>query len=1345
MLEPLRQLTTPGTVAVALGAVGIIALIHWLARDRTPPIILPTARFIPSNDSSAITRHWRDAMMYAWRSMFALLCIAAIALWLLPQPPTPGGSDTAAPDSRIPLVIVLDGSGSMREPLANGTRFDAARAAAVQAIQQAATCDQSIMLIVAQRLNRAISPLLSTDASASLDALNAFEPNDAHADLARAVEHAVEQLDALRIERADLLLLTDGQRAAAEVLADLDAGLRARWRSIEAQVFNEPRTDPRLWWIAEDPAEVPAFTQRITLGIDNPSDDPRTVTLTLRTTLGTDRQRLILAPNETQTLTIPIAPTEPGPWEAAATLDSTPDAPLLIVGDTPDPTEVLLLDAAAQRYAEALDPRDPDEQLSTHWPLRLASSPITPSPVVRHSMPHEKPAIHIARPSTAFSNSTPHTPQLLLADSAAEIELIAQQLSIEIPTVSQPRATELATPTRAAGLALNTHVPANWWARSLNNATIAATDDLGRPLALRTSMNGSPTIILLGEPDRRDVRLPLLLLELLAPLAPPQPETAGTIIAGRSATMLLEPPATQQFPLQLIGPNDQKLPITIAPTTTSTPGTNLLRLTTPPLDHAGLWRIESSDGQRLASIAAAPNPKELNAIFVDAATLRAWLGGTDSASASSAPTSARNPQTAGPEAASPSWLPMMLLIIALVMLVSEPLLGRLLGDVAKALSAITALRLIAALLLLATAWLAWQRPSAEPINGAPPAPAPSADRPTLHILLDRSESMRGIRQTNAEAWLRRARTDDLATRAEVRIIPFPDAPPPDRSPLLDAIDATLAEAMPGDAIIVLSDGADTTADPLARTTRAERLAQQAAARGIPIHAAPLDGGGVGYGYALHASVAIEPTPITPGEPALARIAVHAINTGDPLDRDVPTRVRVTAASPALGDPAAWPNQRELLDATLPVPPGGLSFELPIAPETGQRWLAVHVAAEADALIPPDPLIDLPARTASALAIARIDREPRRILLLEGNPAPATRRTIQALARTPGLVVEAAQSLGPRIDFTRWRLDPNDPANLQRTTNLPWPSPVNGATPNELDLIILGNRLDRLLTPSEAAAIADRIIQGTPAVRLNPPPLDPALDEAPTATGAILAEALADAPPEPLFVDDRLGLGDDRWIGAFIAQQIGQGIAADPIQLLTPARPVRPGEAVTIGVLLADPEAAPPRLRYTPLESNDAGGDPMADRAIPLTPSPSTPGLWLARLPGDASVPTLNIPAARPFRLIAETTTAAAQSHAAEAWLSVDARSPEAARGLGATDHALLSVTAKQSGGVFFLRAEDVVELFAPFREQLDANAGANGARESPWFQGMIWLVLSLLALAALLIALWTARRWRGLA
>ncbi|MGP1346045.1 MAG: VWA domain-containing protein [Phycisphaerales bacterium] len=1390
---------TPASIAAALSALAIIAAVHALARDARPPILLPTARFLAAAPEHASIRRFNSAFIFLWRSCFALAVIAAIAIWL--TPPDPSRSSASPPPSHDPrthteppLVIVLDASGSMRIPGPDArTRFDIARALAIDAIAEAQSRAQPALIFLAEPTPRELRVPNTATAPTLVEALQDIEPTHAHADLSSVLALAESTLLQRRTPAADLLIITDGHPSALTTTTPSDAARPVRWSTVRIERIESPRTAPSLFWIGEhadgaaDEPPSAAYRHTLRFAIDNPSPDPSTITLTVRSPLGVLRERLALAPNEQRTIAIPVEPTAPGITRTDITIDPAhPGAGALIaLTEAPRPIRIALLDEPARRLALALDPHHTDRPAHTTidapdipwWPIELIIAD-TPSRVPPDA------EIIIGTPATlsALPNNSASAPaRLALAHEPRDLTALARLIGFQVPIdpLPSPRTARLATPDRAAGLSLRTSLPHGWTppraAPSTRPVEVIATDEQRHPIAIllpdRANNNTVSTLALLAEPDVRDVRLPLLMLELIARIAPPQPRTAITTHVAQRIEWLIEAPPADAHPLCLVPPDppgtpDQSPRCAFIPI----PGTALLRVITPPLARHGLYRLMDAHARTIASASATPDPRELESTTITNTEIAARLG------LHTTPTTPTNretipgttPQTLTPPSPpshttssdptptphppAPAWLPIALIALAIALWSIEPIAagraapftsGNASDPLSPPLRPIPP-RLIVIAGLIACAILAAQHhANAHHIENAAGATPSGSNLSTLHLLIDRSRSMATIdtadttRADRAERWSQRftSAAQQSNTRATIRPFPASSADDSPGTPLLSAIESTLNRAEPGDAIILISDGADTTATPSDRARRAETLAARAAALNIPIHAIPL-GPETPPPGPPHASLTIDPPAPHRAQPITARI--HLAHPGGAPDALV--RIRVELGTPQPGPPDQWSSWTTIEEAILPLPASGTQFELPITPDPTSDWLAIRLRAWfADPASPQSlPSPSSPA-DATALAIAPIRDQPTRILVLQGSPSPATSRLLRALSREPGVEVSVVQAIGARIDHARWSTDPDDPTRTIRATALPPPEP---ALFDNIDALILGHQPAHTLTPAAAQALSQRITtQQLPTLALNPRP-NPTDPPAPAEHAhAALDAALRAHPPTPLFIDHRLSSTDDRWIAELIRSHAAD--APRPgLTILTPRPPIRAGRPIQIAVQLNDPDPAP---RPAPTIWID---DPAAPDAPPTrldtTPSPSAPNAWTAQWtppPASSTEPTA-------IRLRAELPP----FPPADAWLTLDRSDPEQIHALNATDHALLRVLVENTSARTLASEQEIMELIPPEGEQLQgespipANGTESGTGPAP-IDPPQRPFLALLAAAATLtfaIGVWIRRRRLGL-
>ncbi|MBK7703305.1 MAG: BatA domain-containing protein [bacterium] len=205
----------PGLLFGAAAA-AVPLLLHLLQRRRVREIAFSDLRFleeVKARRSRALgVRRW---LLLLLRMLAILLVVAAAA------GPRLGGRDGAAP-APAALLVVLDTSASMRTEQDRGTRFDAALAAAADAVGSL-PAGAVVQVVLAGPRPRAVFNGWTGAGAGAAAALRAVTPTDGAGDAAAALAEAAAWVAEAPQRPVSLLLISDLQACAWDDAALADA------------------------------------------------------------------------------------------------------------------------------------------------------------------------------------------------------------------------------------------------------------------------------------------------------------------------------------------------------------------------------------------------------------------------------------------------------------------------------------------------------------------------------------------------------------------------------------------------------------------------------------------------------------------------------------------------------------------------------------------------------------------------------------------------------------------------------------------------------------------------------------------------------------------------------------------------------------------------------------------------------------------------------------------------------------------------------------------------------------------------------------------------------------------
>jgi Mg-chelatase subunit ChlD len=246
-------------------ALAVPILVHLRRRERDTTVLFPSLMFVKriphrSTRQQTIRRRW----LFAARC--AALSFLAIA-FARPFRPAIGADDSSGSNGRF-RVVLLDISASM----AGGDTMSRARAQAVSALDELAGGDAAGVVLYSDRAFGVAPP--SSDIARARAAVAAATPEERGSRLVPALQVASTWLGARGARRADIVVVTDGQRGstsgASEV--DLPQGVAIDVRSVGARIANAAITDVTVDRAISKDRERAAISCRIALQSDAPME-----------------------------------------------------------------------------------------------------------------------------------------------------------------------------------------------------------------------------------------------------------------------------------------------------------------------------------------------------------------------------------------------------------------------------------------------------------------------------------------------------------------------------------------------------------------------------------------------------------------------------------------------------------------------------------------------------------------------------------------------------------------------------------------------------------------------------------------------------------------------------------------------------------------------------------------------------------------------------------------------------------------------------------------------------------------------------------------------------------------
>jgi len=331
--------------------------------------------------------------------------------------------------------------------------------------------------------------------------------------------------------------------------------------------------------------------------------------------------------------------------------------------------------------------------------------------------------------------------------------------------------------------------------------------------------------------------------------------------------------------------------------------------------------------------------------------------------------------------------------------------------------------------------------------------AAESPEPTLHVLIDTSPSMAvaGVdgdtRLSAARDWLQNLPPEELPAKIAWHQFDT-DAQPTDSPPtsvdrdadatrLFHAVRSMIDGAAAGDALLVISDGHDTTGSP------DDAVARAAAARGVPIFAVP-----VGAGDGRRVLVTASPDRAFTGEPVTLRWFTAGF--GDDAMVTI-RRVDVTVYQALLDQGDAWVVAP--FDDDSP-PDAAASYNVTIADATGQA--------------------------ADGVTVRHLGRRIR-VLLVEGEPNWNSRFVADALRGARNIDLTTVQSISPRRQIVQ-RYVPANADDGEPTVDVP----VTFDDLRRYDVVITGRALERLMDGPSIDRLAEHVAADNGLIMLGEP-------------------------------------------------------------------------------------------------------------------------------------------------------------------------------------------------------------------------------------------------------------------
>lgn len=297
-----------------LAAAGIPLVIHLLTRRARRRLDLPTVRFLQKTLA-------QQSHLFRWRHLLLLLLrtLAVLALVVAFTKPTLNAPLAAAGGERAGVVLVLDVSGSMAYTAGGLSSLNRARNEAMKALDSLRPGDRvNVVLCGAQPVAALSQP--GEDHGAVRNALRTAQVTEERADLAAAINVAVEQLAKTNARARRLYLFSDFQRTnwAEAKFETVPADTRLLFVNTEGS----ERENLGITSIRFRPA-TPRIGETVSLACEvfNSAPAARTAPITLSLSTGARfSQTVSLGPYSSATVSFPLQFDTPQRVECTASL-----------------------------------------------------------------------------------------------------------------------------------------------------------------------------------------------------------------------------------------------------------------------------------------------------------------------------------------------------------------------------------------------------------------------------------------------------------------------------------------------------------------------------------------------------------------------------------------------------------------------------------------------------------------------------------------------------------------------------------------------------------------------------------------------------------------------------------------------------------------------------------------------------------------------------------------------------------------------------------------------------------------------------------------------------------------
>jgi len=203
-----------------IAAVSVPIIIHLLNRRRFQKIVWGAMRFLKlSVEQNQRRMRIEDMILLALRCLLLLLLALALA-----RPAILSNATDVFGQSKVTGVIILDNSYSMGVSDGTMTRFDKARQAAEQALDSMPAGSATAVFFASDIVHEAI-PEPTFDLNLARKIIREAPLSDRATDLFPAIDKAIDTLKGRFAIRKEVYLITDGQAAGWQHLADIQSTL----------------------------------------------------------------------------------------------------------------------------------------------------------------------------------------------------------------------------------------------------------------------------------------------------------------------------------------------------------------------------------------------------------------------------------------------------------------------------------------------------------------------------------------------------------------------------------------------------------------------------------------------------------------------------------------------------------------------------------------------------------------------------------------------------------------------------------------------------------------------------------------------------------------------------------------------------------------------------------------------------------------------------------------------------------------------------------------------------------------------------------------------------------------